>query len=197
MDVRTPHRRRHRALLRSLAALLALVGLGLMARYDLGAGGGQGDRAVYAGVQAASTGGSGGSTTTNAPGGNGNGNGGAGNPRTFTISGSLSAVYPGEGYPVASTRAPLDVYLVVTNPNNQAIQVTSLTMSVGNASAGCVAANLAPVRETVSFSVVVPKNSTLGGHSFPMPISMLPSAPDACQGAHFPLILSGTAVGPA
>jgi len=196
MDVRTPRRRALRALVRPAVALTALAGVAVMAHYDLSAG--TGDRAVYSGVQAANTT-SGGGVASNSNNGNGNGNGGngGGGNRTFTISGSLSDVYPGQGYPTGSTSSPLYVYLTVNNPNNQAIQVTSLTLSVGDASARCTRANLSPSSETVSFSVVVPKNSTVGGHTFPMPISMVPGAPDACQRATFPLTLSGVAVGPA
>lgn len=190
MDVTTPRRRpAFRAVVRLAAGLLALAGFALMAQHDLGSGNGT---AVYSGVQAASSTSSAGSVSSNSNGGStGGGN------RTFTISGSLSGVYPGEGYPVGSTASPVYVYLTVTNPNNQAIQVTSLTLSVGDASAGCTRANLSPSSETVNFSVVVPKNSSVGGHSFPMPISMVPGAPNACQGATFPLTLSGVAVGPA
>ena len=136
--------------------------------------------AIYSGVQAAKT----------DAGNNGNGNGNA--PHTFTISGSLSGVYPGEG-----TATPAYVYLTVTNPNNQSIEVTSLTLRVGDASPDCRAANLAPTTETVRFSVVVPKGSSIGGTSFAMPISMLDSVPDACQKVTFPLTLSGTGTGPA
>jgi len=192
MDLTTTRRQPRRALLRRAAVLLAMAGLAVMARYDLAAGVQPGGRVVYSGVQAASSsGGGGGTLSANSAGGTGNGQ------RTFTISGSLSGVYPGAGYPVGMTGAPLYVYLTVDNPNNQAIQVTSLTLAVGGASSRCGAANLSPSRETVSFSVVVPKNSTVGGHAFPMPISMVPGAPDACQGATFPLTLSGVAVGPA
>jgi len=143
--------------------------------------------AVYSGVQAATS-----HAGSNGNGGNGNGGGNANAPHTFTISGSLSGVYPGEG-----TVTPAYVYLTVTNPNNQNIQVTSLTLSVGDASPACRAANLAPTTETVSFSVVVPKNSQVGGTTFAMPISMLDSVPDACQNVTFPLTLSGTGTGPA
>lgn len=142
---------------------------------------------VYSGVQAAKA---------NGPNGNGNGNGGnsAGNaPHTFTISGSLDGLYPGDG----TADQPEYVYLTVDNPNNQAIEVTSLSLSVGDASSTCTADNLAPARETVSFSVVVPKNSQVGGTTFAMPIRMLATAPDDCQRAIFPLTLSGTATGPA
>jgi hypothetical protein len=143
---------------------------------------------LYSGVQAATS--NNGNNGNNGNGGSANGNGNT--PHTFTISGSLSGVYPGEG-----TVTPAYVYLTVTNPNNQNIQVTSLTLSVGDASPACRAANLAPATETVSFSVVVPKNSQVGGTTFAMPIRMLDSAPDACQNATFPLTLSGTGTGPA
>lgn len=139
---------------------------------------------IYSGVQAAKTNG----------GNNGNGNNGNGNtPHTFTISGTLGGVFPGDG----TGASPAYVYLTVTNATNQNILVTSLTLTVGDASPGCTAANLAPATETVQFSVVVPKNSQVGGTSFPMPISMPAGAPDACQNAVFPLTLSGTGTGPA
>lgn len=153
-----------------------------------------GGTTVYSGVQAAA------SLGTASPNGNGSGqNGGNANGHnTFTISGApVTGLYPGAGYPVGSTSHPINVYLTVTNPNNQAIRVTSLSYSVNNASSACTKANLAPTTETVSFSVVVPKNSSLGGTTFPLPVSMSPSAVDACQNASFPLTLTGTAVGPA
>jgi hypothetical protein len=146
--------------------------------------------AVYSGVQGA---------TAN-PGNPNGGAGGQGNTtpadsaaHSFTITGSLEGVYPGAG--TGGTSAY--VYLTVDNTNNQAIQVTSLTLTVGDASPGCTAANLSPETETVNFSVVVPKHSSLGGTTFAMPISMIADAPNACQQAHFPLTLTGTATGPA
>ena len=150
-----------------------------------------GGQTVYSGVQAAAS--------VAAPNTNGIGNNGGGNGHnTFTISGTpVDGLFPGAGYPVGSTTHPVYVYLTVYNPNNQAIRVTSLTYTVGNASSACTKANLAPLTETVSFSVVVPKNSQLGGTAFPLPVSMVPTADNACQDAHFPLALSGTAVGPA
>lgn len=154
-----------------------------------------GGTTVYSGVQAAA---SVGATSTNgtASGQNGGGNGNGHN--TFTISGApVTGLFPGAGYPVGSTSHPVYIYLTVTNPNNQAIRVTSLSYTVNNASAACTKANLAPTTETVSFSVVVPKNSSLGGTTFPLPVSMSPSAVDACQNASFPLTLTGSAVGPA
>lgn len=171
-------------LLAALAGTAVVAGASVIAWHELGAK--PIGSTVYSGVQAATSNGS--KASSNGANGNGNGN----TPHTFTISGSLSGVYPGEG-----TVTPAYVYLTVTNPNNQNIQVTSLTLSVGDASPACRAANLAPATETVSFSVVVPKNSQVGGTTFALPIRMLDSAPDACQNATFPLTLSGTGTGPA
>ena len=148
--------------------------------------------AIYSGVQAATAKGGGSSNSSNNgngnPNGNGNNNGNA--PHSFTISGSLDSdsVYPG-----------LDTYIdlsVDNTMNNQAIRVTSLTVTVGDASSTCTASNLSPVSHTYSFSVVVAKNST-DSTSFRIPISMIADAAGDCQGAHFPLTLSGTATGPA
>ncbi len=141
---------------------------------------------VYSGVQGTTSTGKGGGASQGNGGGNTNPNGNA--PHTFTISGSLPSVFPGQS---------TVMYLTVDNPNNQAIEVTSLTLRVGDASRACTAANLSPSSETQNFTVVVAKNSSLGGQSFPMPISMSAAAPDACQGATFPITLTGIATGPA
>jgi hypothetical protein len=163
-------------------ALAAGVSVGIWHQLNAGPTG----TTVYSGVQAA--------TSNN---GNGNGQGNVnpnGNvPHSFTISGTLADVFPGQG----TGSDKLYVYLTVDNTNNQPIQVTSLSLKVGDASTGCSATNLSPVSETVNFSVVVPKNSSLGGTTFPMPISMSASAPDDCQRAKFNLTLTGTATGPA
>jgi hypothetical protein len=181
-----------RSPLQRLAAVVAgtavVAGASVIAWHELSAT--STGSTVYSGVQAATTNNGNGGTGNN---GNGNGNTGANAPHTFTISGSLDDVYPGQG----TGDTPAYVYLTVANTNNQDIRVTSLTLSVGDASPDCTAANLAPTTETVSFSVVVPKNSQLGGTTFAMPIGMLASAPDACQTARFPLTLSGTGTGPA
>ena len=110
---------------------------------------------------------------------------------SFTIAGSVQRLYPGAG---TSSAHPVYVYLSVANPNSQAIVVTSLSYRVSNASSRCGAANLSPTTYTKSFSVRVPARASIGGTSFAMPISMVSSAGNACQGQVFPLSLTGTAV---
>jgi len=115
---------------------------------------------------------------------------------SFTISGSVQGLFPGDGYaqPVTSSTHPVYVYLTVTNPNSQDIIVTSLSYSVSDAGTACRASNLSPTTFTKSFSVRVPARQSLGGTAFPLPISMVPTAGNACQGQAFPLSFTGSAV---
>jgi hypothetical protein len=142
--------------------------------------------AIYSGVQAATA--KGGGTNSNSGNANANPNNNGNDPHSFTIGGTLGDLYPG-----------LSTNLVLTvdnSKNNQAIHVTSLTVTVGDASSDCPASNLSPASKTYTFSVTVARNST-DTTSFVVPIKMVDSAPDACQRAKFPLTLSGTATGPA
>lgn len=100
--------------------------------------------------------------------------------KTFQISGQVSGLYPG---------AQKQLGLTVSNPNNFAIKVTALTITVGNPGvAGCSAANV--VATNFSGSLLVPKKTTA---SQALPIKMIANAANACQGVTFPLSFGGTA----
>jgi hypothetical protein len=100
-------------------------------------------------------------------------------PGSFRISGNVAGLYPG---------ARLPLVLTVTNPQHFAIAVTTLSVSAGNAAPGCTAANLT----ATSFSgrLTVPAGGT-GAVS--VRVTLAHSAPNACQGAVFPLRYTGVA----
>jgi hypothetical protein len=115
------------------------------------------------------------------------GNGTAGAPAatsaatagSFRISGSVAGLYPG---------AQLPLVLTVTNPERFAIVVSSLSVAVGPAMPGCGAANLT----ATSFAgrLHVP---ALGTAAVSVQVTLAHSAPNACQGAVFPLHYTGLA----
>ena len=98
---------------------------------------------------------------------------------TFTIAGSVGGLYPG-----ASAR----LVLTVSNPQPFAIDVTSITTTVGDASASCAASNLTVA--AFSGNLNVPGRSSA---RVAVPVALGHAAPDACQGAVFPLTYSGLA----
>jgi hypothetical protein len=104
----------------------------------------------------------------------------AGPADRFAISGAATGLYPGGSAPLV---------LSVSNPNPFAIEVTSLTVSVGNAGAGCPAANLAVTPFTGTLAVA--GRATAAVTLF---ATMSHGAPDACQGAVFSLRYAATAV---
>ena len=97
----------------------------------------------------------------------------------FTIRGRVSHLYPGE-----STR----LVLTVTDPFAFPITVTSLTTTVGNASAPCVAANLHVGGFSGALRVAAGRSRTVG-----VQVTLRRSTPDACQGRTFPLTYHGLA----
>jgi hypothetical protein len=105
----------------------------------------------------------------------------AGAPETvsFSISGTVTGLYPGK------TR---QLVLTVANPQKVSITVTSITTKVSNASTKCVAANL--VVTAFSGHLVVPAGKTAKAT---VNATMPHSAPNGCQGAHFPLAYTGVA----
>jgi hypothetical protein len=78
--------------------------------------------------------------------------------------------------------------LTVTNPEHFPIEVTSLTVTVLDATPLCKATNI----QVSPFSgpLVVPGNGSATTH---LTIQLAHSAPDACQGVVFPLSYSGIA----
>jgi hypothetical protein len=76
--------------------------------------------------------------------------------------------------------------LTVFNQSKVGITVTSITTTVGNASAACPAADFYVTRFTGSLAI-----PAFHAASVTVVATMSHSAPDACQGAVFPLYYSG------
>ena len=160
---------RGRALIRHAVAVLAAGAVLLaVAQVRLGAGAPGGIALVGAGAAAVSDPGAAPLMT--------------GSSSRFSISGNVAGLYPG---------ASLLLVLTISNPQQFAIVVNSITTSVGSPSASCSAANLS----VSSFlgSLAVPAQGTA---TVTVTATMPHSAPNACQGAVFPLQYSGTAVKP-
>ena len=123
-------------------------------------------------------------------------------PKSFTIGGNLTTgLAPGSA-------VPLD--LILTNPNNQAISVTNLNVTVAvatkpNATTAkpCTAADFAVTQMAAgSYPVPVPANSTrtlsqsLASSAWPQARMLDTSAnQDGCKGATLTLTYTGTAQG--
>jgi hypothetical protein len=118
-----------------------------------------------------------------------------GEPKSFTITGSLSELLaPGVSRALA---------LTISNPNNQQIFVTSLTVSVqpGSTKAGCDGSTNLQVTQSNASStnaLVIPANGQVilpsGAVSAPQVLMKnLSSNQDACKGASFTFSYSGTA----
>lgn len=100
----------------------------------------------------------------------------------FAISGSVNGLYPGLTKPLT---------LTVTNPQHFPIVVTSLTVTVRDARLGCTGDNVA----VTAFGGPVPVPA-LASATVPLLITLAHHAPDACQGAVFPLLYSARAFRP-
>lgn len=113
--------------------------------------------------------------------GDGQGTAGAqqGAPKPFAISGTVDGLYPGASQPLV---------LTFTNPNDTAIRVTDLSVTVAAASPDCPGSLL-------SFSTLaplgVPAKGTASGQ---VDTRMSESASELCQGVRWQLTYSGTAV---
>jgi hypothetical protein len=121
-----------------------------------------------------------GSSAASKPKAGGPGNGQANGHRDFVMSGQVENLRPGGSRPMV---------LTVRNPNSVGIRVTSLTVRAGAASVACQASLLTLPQWTGS--LVVPKNGTA---TLTVNVALRPTAPDACQGARWPLTYGGTAV---
>jgi hypothetical protein len=121
-----------------------------------------------------------GSSAASKPKAGGQGNGQANGHRDFVVSGQVENLGPGGTQPMV---------LTVRNPNSVGIRVTSLTVRAGAASVACQASSLTLPQWTGS--LVVPKNGTA---TLTVNVVLEPTAPDACQGARWPLTYGGTAV---
>ena len=91
----------------------------------------------------------------------------------FTLTTDYTGLYP---------NADVSVPVTVHNPEAYRLAVHTADVRVGDASPACSAANL----EASSYSgdVIAPAH---GDTTIPIRMHMLASAPDACQGATFPL----------
>jgi hypothetical protein len=98
----------------------------------------------------------------------------------FSIAGEVDGLYPG-------AEATLEAR--VTNPHPFTIRVISTSATVFDASPSCPASML-DIGDSET-SVDVPPRGT---GTVPLEVRMSLSAPDACQGATWPLEFSGTAV---
>ncbi len=107
-------------------------------------------------------------------------NGQANGHEDFVVSGHVEELRPGGTRPMV---------LTVRNPNSVAIRVTSLTVTAGSAP-GCPASTLTLPQWTGS--LLVPKKN--GTATLTVNVHLKPSAPDACQGARWPLTYGGRAV---
>ncbi|HZR12034.1 MAG TPA: hypothetical protein VFC33_02175 [Acidimicrobiia bacterium] len=100
-------------------------------------------------------------------------------PHPFSLRGEVDGLYP------SATRT---LAVRVDNPNAIPLRVTTVAVTVHDASPRCLATNLA----TSGFSgaLVVPAR---GSDSIGVTVRMARTAPDACQDATFPLTLSAQA----
>lgn len=98
----------------------------------------------------------------------------------FLVSGDVDGLAPG----VTRTLS-----LQLSNPNSGEISVQSLTVTVGDGHGGCAGSNVHV--GPWSGPVFVPGRGTA---QVSLPLTMLDSAPGACQGATFPLTYGGSAV---
>jgi hypothetical protein len=96
---------------------------------------------------------------------------------TFRIGGSIGGLYPG---------VVTHLVLSVVNPQRYALVITSISTTVGTPKTGCSATNLS----VGSFSGHV-KVKAHRSVQVAVQVSLAHAAPDACQGALFPLQYSG------
>lgn len=98
--------------------------------------------------------------------------------RDFTLSADFVGLYPD---------ADVDIPVTVHNPQTYPIAVQSASVTIGDASPTCTNANV--TAQSFSGDVHVPAGDDA---TFPLRMHMLASAPDACQGASFPLTFTAT-----
>jgi len=100
--------------------------------------------------------------------------------RSFSIEGSVGVLFPGK------TSA---LVLVVTNPGKMAIKVTSIMTTVGGGSDHCGEANVTVT--PFAGQLLVPAGKARHATVY---VTLVHSAPDACQVARFPFAYSGRAI---
>jgi hypothetical protein len=99
--------------------------------------------------------------------------------KSFAISGHVTGLYPG---------AVLPLKVTVSNPWHFGIIVTSISASVGPGRPGCAAANL----KVSPFTGELKLGAGQTGYAT-LEVTLAHAAPDACQGAVFPLSYRGVA----
>jgi hypothetical protein len=102
-------------------------------------------------------------------------------PDGFAVAGTVDGLYPG----VQTT-----VHATVTNPQTFTISVTSVGVTSLDASPQCPGSLLEFGDETTAVDVAPGATATV-----PVAVSLDAGAPDACQGATWPLEFVGTAAG--
>ncbi len=122
--------------------------------------------------------------------GNGNGNGGPGNPghQVIVTGTSPTGLSPGVTKPVTVT---------VTNANGDAVRVTSVAITVGDASAACPAAgNITTTSYDSSTPGAIVYTAPKNGGSVQIPLSITMLDPhhsqDVCKASSFPLKFTAT-----
>ena len=89
-----------------------------------------------------------------------------------------------------------DVYFTVTNPNSYPVRYTSATFGTVTSSdaINCPSSNVTTDASVSGLAIDVPAGSTGTDASIPDVVNMSSSAPNACQGVNFTIILtlSGT-----
>jgi LPXTG-motif cell wall-anchored protein len=100
----------------------------------------------------------------------------------FEIAGEVEGLFPG---------ADVTLDARVTNPYSFAIRVVATRATVLDASAGCPASMLEVGESRATVEVPARSSGTVQ-----LPVRLSRSAPDACQGATWPLVFGGMAVGP-
>ncbi|HEY7136164.1 MAG TPA: hypothetical protein VIB48_13965 [Acidimicrobiia bacterium] len=98
----------------------------------------------------------------------------------FTLTGDVAGLFPG------GTR---NLQVRITNPTNTAMRVTTVTVTVHDASVACRAPNL--VADSYTGKAYVGRH---GATSVTIPVRMVRTAPNACQNATFPLVFRAEAV---
>lgn len=110
------------------------------------------------------------------------GSGGTSQSGPLALSGSVSALVPG---------AHRTIEVEVTNPNGREATVTEIAVAVTAEQAGCPASALEVGRADTPLTVPAAASRTTS-----LPVTLVATAPDACQGASFALRYSATATGP-
>jgi hypothetical protein len=101
-------------------------------------------------------------------------------PKPFVVRAAATGLYPGASRPLV---------VLVENPNRRPIRLVSLDVQVRDASPACGRENV--IRPGYHGRFVVSARSR---RLMTLRIGMRRTAPDACQGATFQLVLTGRAV---